>query len=646
MSSRATPYRLMRRIFYGLAGLCFVSKLATAAGAPDWLLTCSLVLTAVAAVVTAVLGRNQQGWLDGWRLVLVLTGLWFYPSVYSYVRGDGVEYYVLARSPLFDGDFDFTNDFDALEYRAVSTGEGVPASRVQFGLGLLWMPFLLIAHLATLVASWLGAPVEADGFSAPYQAAVTSATYLYGFAALVLLEQALRRYYGPAVALVSVLALWLATPLYFYTVANPFMSHGATVFAATLFVLSWLRARNGDDRKAWLLTGAAGGLMCLIRAHHSLLLVLPLVDLVLSKRDRLGKAAAYLSPPFVLAVLQAALWWALFGSGFANELAGMNLLVQVKSHLVEILLSPRHGLFTWTPLYFFAAIGWGLWLRRDRRLALLLFAGFLLSAYVNSLFVDWWGSDSFGQRRLLALTPFFALGLGEMTDFARRRPLLPVTCILAVMVVWNMQFAYIYNSELVAQKNQAVNLEQLTQAQIEVAFRGLVRQADKLPPYLWALLYDNLKGIWLIEGNRSLKGRIHFGETPAGFPLLFGPGWYGPERDEGTSFRRSRGRRSWLRIPIRRPMDFRVLLRARLELTTVGKPVELELAVNEQPVGTVELRPGWNDYHFTVPADLLEPGLNSFLLTYSATPRQADAEFHGRNTVVAVESMKFELQSN
>jgi hypothetical protein len=420
------------------------------------------------------------------------------------------------------------------------------------------------------------------------------------------------------------------------------MSHGATVFAATLFVLSWLRARDRDDRKAWLLTGAAGGLMCLIRAHHSVLLVLPLVDLVFSKRDRIGKAAAFLSPPFTLAVLQAALWWFLFGSGFANELAGMNLLVQVQSHLVDILLSPRHGLFTWTPLYLFAAIGWGLWLRRDRRLALLLFAGFLLAAYANSFFVDWWGSDSFGQRRLLALTPLFALGLGEMVDFARRRPLVPATCILAVLVVWNMQFAYIYNSELVAPKNQAVNLEQLTQAQIEVAFRGLVRQADKLPPHLWALLYDNLKGVWLIGGTRSLKGRIDFGETPAEFPLLIGRGWYGPEREGGTSFRRSRGRRSWLSIPIRRSMDFRVLLRARLELIAASQPIELELAVNAQPVGTVELAPGWRDYHFTVPADLLRPGLNNFLLTYSTTPRLADPEFHGKNSVVAVESMKFE----
>jgi hypothetical protein len=209
-----------------------------------------------------------------------------------------------------------------------------------------------------------------------------------------------------------------------------------------------------------------------------------------------------------------------------------------------------------------------------------------------------------------------------------------------------MQFAYIYNSELVARKDQAVSLEQLTAAQVDVLVRQLVRQADRLPPRLWALLYDNLKGVWVLEGNRSLGGQLELGNIPPGLPMLIGRGWYDPEEEEGRSFRRSRGRRSWLRLPIRSPRPLRVTLRARLEFLTTTVPVSLELAVNAQPVGSVELISGWNDYDFSVPAHLLQPGLNTFLLTYSTTPRRIDPEFRGRNTVVAVDRIKFEPQRN
>jgi len=101
---------------------------------------------------------------------------------------------------------------------------------------------------------------------------------------------------------------------------------------------------------------------------------------------------------------------------------------------------------------------------------------------------------------LLGLTPLFALGLGEVLAFARRHPLLPAAGVLALLVLWNQGLAYIYNSELVAPRNQAVNLEQLAAAQVDVLYRGLLE--TRLPAPLWTLAYDNLKGVWLDEGAR------------------------------------------------------------------------------------------------------------------------------------------------
>jgi hypothetical protein len=631
--------RLAPLAFLGLAGLSFVLKIATAAGMPAWPLTAAVLLSALVAVLAAAARQPGSGFIDGWRALLALTVLWFLPSVYPRIGGDGVEYYVLIRSPLLDGDFDFANDFAAFDYTGTYAKPGGPSTaRVGIGTGLFWLPFFLGAHAVVKGASLLGAPIAADGFSPLYQAATTAGTYLYGVLALFFLEAALRRWYSPAVATLTVLSLWLATPLYFYTVANPFMSHGISAFAATVFVLAWLAARRGGDPKAWALAGIAGGLMSLVRAHDSVLLIAPLADIAFSApKGKLRRASFYLAPPAAMGILQLLVWRLLYGPGFAGTVAEMSLIGQQEPHLVDLLLSPRHGLFTWTPLYLAAVAGWAVWIGRDRRLGLLLAFGFGAAALLNSSFWDWWGADAFGQRRLLGLTPLFALGLGETLEFLRRRPLVLTTAGLAALIAWNLQFAYIYNSEILGRRDAPVSFERLAAAQVEVASRRLFLWADRLPAWLWVILYDNLKGIWLDEGTRSLEGRIDLGAERPDLPILVGAGWFEAEHELGTSLRRSRGPRSSLSVPIRSSGAFQATLRARLDYTAAPEPVTVELAVNGTPVGRAELTREWKEHEFSIDKRLIRPGLNTLLLTYSLTPRQVDPDFRGRNAVAAID---------
>lgn len=148
------------------------------------------------------------------------------------------------------------------------------------------------------------------------------------------------------------------------------------------------------------------------------------------------------------------------------------------------------------------------------------------------------------------------------------------------------------------------------------------------------------KDIWLDDRSSPLFGKLDLGRAPGSD--LVGPGWSQPESEGETSFRRSRGRRSWLRVPIRVPGDFRAIVRTRLEWFT--RPVTFELSVNGTPVGRARLAEGWRDYHFRVPARLLRSGVNSFLFTYSRVPWQDDPQYQGRNTVMAVEYLKMERQ--
>lgn len=639
-----TPRRLAEAVFLVLAATCWAAKVAVDSGAPPAILTVLLVLAAAAAVAAVLAGGPPARWLDAGRLPLVLIALAQLPGVYSRLGGDGFEYYVLVRSPVFDHDLDLADDFQGLGARPVVSPLGEVTSRVPIGVSLLWLPPVLLVHPAVRIASLVGAPVRPDGFSAPYQSAVTAATYAYSVLGLAILEWMVRRFYGAAVAMLVAVAIWWATPLFFYAVANPSMSHGASAFLATLLVALWLRFRDSPRPLWWALLGVTGALLSLVRVQDAVLLLLPLLDLAWNRRaGSMRLAAAFAAGPVAGALLQALVWARLWGGG-----GFVGLLVRqgpgFTPHLawLEVLLSPRHGLFPWTPLYLAAVAGWLLWLRRDARLAVYLVLAFALAVAVNASMGDWWASEAFGQRRLLGLTPLFALGLAETLAFCRRHPLLPAAAVLAALVWWNQGLAYIYNSELVAPRNQALNLEQLAPAQADLLYRSLL-DCHWLPASLWTLAYDNLKGVWLDEGPRSLGGTIDLGREPAALPLVVGHNWYPPQAEGETTFRRSKGRRSWLRLPIRTPGDFEAVLRLRAEQPDL--PVSVKVEINGVEVGETAAPPAWGEYAFGIPASALHPGLNDLALVYSASPRQDLPGYQGKDAAVAVDWLRLRRTS-
>src|SRR4029079_1527970 len=88
---------------------------------------------------------------------------------------------------------------------------------------------------------------------------------------------------------------------------------------------------------------------------------------------------------------------------------------------LKMLFTLHRGLFVFTPLTFFATVGFVLLLRRDRRnRPFLLTLGVSAAALllIHSFWGKLWdGGGSFSQRFLTALFPFFLVGTAE---FIRR----------------------------------------------------------------------------------------------------------------------------------------------------------------------------------------------------------------------------------
>jgi hypothetical protein len=82
--------------------------------------------------------------------------------------------------------------------------------------------------------------------------------------------------------------------------------------------------------------------------------------------------------------------------------------------VLELLFSRRNGWFSTTPIAYAGVLGLFCLPRRSRMIALGLLVAVAIQIYLNSTILDWWGSSSFGQRRLCNVTLPLVVGLAAL----------------------------------------------------------------------------------------------------------------------------------------------------------------------------------------------------------------------------------------
>jgi hypothetical protein len=397
------------------------------------------------------------------------------PRIYS---SDEIQYFSYLRSLWFDRDLSFENEYRYFYDRGIARSDGFHETflerqtdtgrRINFatiGCALLWAPFYAVGDG---VARLTGA--EADGFSKPYVAAAAYGSAVYGFLALAIAIVAARRLgldaFGAAVA------LWLGTPLLFYMYVAPVFSHACSAFAVALFIYLWLRVRETWTLQGAAVLGAAGGLMATVR-EQDLFFILPVaLDFALWGFKRglaqtlREKAVTIIAAAAAFAVVyapQVAAYVVLNGHIGPHASVGrkMNWMAP---HALQVLLSPEHGFFIWTPLAAIAFAGLVVDLRPEgadlrpkgadlrpkgrsylqigmRQAGSLMLLMALLQVYVSGSVESWTVAGGFGQRRFVALTAVMVIGYAAIHSALRavssraRYALIAVT-ILAVY--WNL----------------------------------------------------------------------------------------------------------------------------------------------------------------------------------------------------------------
>ena len=565
------------------------------AGAPPWRDPAVHVLVVALAVAThAFLAQDER------------------------LTSDGVDHFVYLRSVMEDGDLDLANDYARLSPRGGSVEPPTPLGRTAnvhpVGPALLWAPFYVLAELVCLVT---GRPT--DGFGYPYRTAAGLASILYGWLGLVVLQRVAAERVGRGAALAASLATLLATFLWFYLAFAPTMAHAPEFLAAALFVACWLKPTPRSWKLAALL-GATCGLAALLRWSSVLVALLPVVsDLPrLGRREewpRIAREAA-VAATFALLVFspQMLAWKLLYGEWLTIPQG--TAFVSGGPAWAGVLFSPRHGLFSWSPVLYLGVLGLLVgWWRRDawRLLAAVVF--FLALTRVNAGTADWWGGAAFGGRRFDATLPLFGLGLAFFAAWgarvARRRPLLLPAGLLAAFVLWNLALAEQFRSgawdysEPVAFEDMAGGVAAAVDRRVGSPFALPASLLDWLrtgrSPADWESLYMERRfSRWAVRGGVDDR-------------LFLEDGWSGPVEQAGATARFVVNDGAGFVVPLHRAHD--AVFGARLLAPAGGTRVRL--IVNQRPVGGWDVGPAWADHELDIPADALVPGRNNLRLKVS-----------------------------
>jgi hypothetical protein len=380
---------------------------------------------------------------------------------------DEIEFYAWLRSAAFDRDVDFRNEYQTfydaapdrlagfkLTFLDLTNEAGHVPNFAPVGTAILWSPFYAVGHLAAVLT---GEP--RDGYSHPYIVAVTWASAIYGFAALLLTWSVVRQIVGRGA--VATMTVAVGTPLIFYMYVAPGFSHACSAFAVSLFLWTWLRVRTSWSVRGLIALGLTGALLPMVREQDVFFLAGPAIDFVRSMAfahraddarakdsgrlaDRLRAAAAGVLV-FALAYLpQLLAYQALNGHPTPTRLV-MRKMTWTSPHLLGVLISPQHGFFIWTPLAALACAGLVLLaagrveaVHRDARwIALLAVVMIALQAYVSGCVESWTVAGSFGQRRFVAVTPLIALGLAAITpSISASRPRRWLAGAALVLGIW------------------------------------------------------------------------------------------------------------------------------------------------------------------------------------------------------------------
>jgi hypothetical protein len=586
------------------------------------------------ALVALVLGlrfrilAREDRRLSSGRLMLALA---IFPALFHLhfigrrITGDAVYYYVYTRSMIRDADVDFANEYQHYDLLkrgdfSMPTDTGHRRSIYSVGPGLLWTPFFVAADGLNLVLNGLGFEVNTSGYGPVHINAVALGSFAYGIAALFVIHAFLRRPFGDRLAGGAVLLLWWASFFEWYLAEQPLTSHPLSVLlVAAFFLLRQKEALATSGRS--LVMGLVMGVGMSVRWQNGVYLLLPAVDLLAAaaRREALAgivRRGLSMSTGVLVGVLpQMLAWKAIYGEYLlAYPPHGADFLRLDRPFLLNTLFSSRHGLLSWTPVFWLCLLGLIPLTRRHPRRFAILWAPLLIMTYVNACSGDWWSGGAYSNRRFDSLLPVFALGLAAFLQsasaFVRRHPSTLLAGLVIGGAVWNLSFVRAVQGEE-ARAGDSLSLAARSLAAARALSHDVGFPTTWPASWIFAARYDASPGAfdlaagkYLFYRQNNLNGIAAIGGDDDSGLILDG---FGAVRQDGPITYRRVESEARLIVSLDLPETLGVAFEAR---SASDLPSKVDVTINGRTAGSIQVGASWGEGRIEVQQALWARGPN------------------------------------
>ena len=324
------------------------------------------------------------------------------------------------------------------------------------GVAIMQMPFFLVAHAVSYFFE-----LEHNGYTPVYFLFVFIASLFYVLLGLIFIYKVLRRYFSHATAFWSMVLIFYATNLFYYTTIAPGMSHAYSFSLIAIFIYGVHVFYDQPNLKHLFFLSIPLAIATLIRPTNLIVVFFLFFFRIFTWNEFKTRIRFWISRwHFLLIMLavgivmwipQMLYWHTVTGKYIFYSYRDEGTFPYLLSpRIYTVLIGPRNGWLIYTPLMIFA-LGSLIYLSVRKKLhSWAISLVMIIIIYINS---SWWWptfSGAAGYRALVEFLPFMVIPFAWFFEgiYSKKRKTVPLifTTLFILFILYNVLFAYKYNS--------------------------------------------------------------------------------------------------------------------------------------------------------------------------------------------------------
>ena len=308
------------------------------------------------------------------------------------------------------------------------------------GQALHFLPAFAIAHN---LAPTLGYP--ADGFSKPYQIAISINSLIVALIGLIFLRKILLQYFDDTVAAITIFLISVGTNYLDYGSITGAMTHNWLFTVYCLLIFTTIRFYQKPTFRTAFFIGILVGWAALTRPTEIISCLIPLAwgvhnkETVLARflfiKQHFSKLFLAVLVAILLGSIQFVYWKYVTGHFFVYSYKGQTFS-WLRPHLINGIFSYRAGWLVYTPIMIFAILGFIPLGRSQKSILPTIFVFCGLFVYICFAWDIWWYGGSLGQRAMVQSYPIWAFPLAAFVQWVLRFKIKYLFAILASLCIY------------------------------------------------------------------------------------------------------------------------------------------------------------------------------------------------------------------